>query len=51
VSPAGPLHLSFSIMVGLLVVGFVCNELISPVAEKYHEPDRRRSTTTTGAQA
>ncbi|WP_028938617.1 OFA family MFS transporter [Pseudonocardia spinosispora] len=30
--------LSFRIMIGLLVVGFVCNELIKPVAEKFHEP-------------
>ncbi len=29
---------SFTIMVGLLVVGFVCNELIRPVSERYHEP-------------
>ena len=27
-----------TIMVGLLVVGFVCNELIRPVSERYHEP-------------
>ncbi len=25
-------------MVGLLVVGFVCNELIRPASERYHEP-------------
>lgn len=31
--------LSFSIMIGLLVVGFVCNELIKPVAERWYEPD------------
>ncbi|WP_422748619.1 L-lactate MFS transporter [Mycobacterium sp. WMMD1722] len=31
--------LSFSIMIGLLVVGFVCNELIRPVADRWHEPD------------
>ncbi|OZM79232.1 OFA family MFS transporter [Pseudonocardia sp. MH-G8] len=30
--------LAFSIMIGLLVVGFVCNELIRPVNERYHEP-------------
>lgn len=29
--------LSFSIMIGLLVVGLVCNELIRPVNEKWHE--------------
>jgi MFS family permease len=31
-------HLSFEIMIGLLVVGFVCNELIKPVADRFHEP-------------
>jgi MFS family permease len=30
--------LSFSIMIGLLVVGFVANELVRPVNPKYHEP-------------
>ena len=37
---AGPARYtaSFTIMVGLLVVGFVCNELIRPVSERYHEP-------------
>jgi MFS family permease len=29
--------LAFSIMIGLLVVGFVCNELIRPVDERFHE--------------
>jgi MFS family permease len=29
---------SFYIMIGLLVVGFVANELVRPVKEKYHEP-------------
>jgi MFS family permease len=44
--------LSFSIMIGLLVVGFVCNELIRPVSAKFHEPDTDRSApTTAGAQA
>ncbi|MEJ3652756.1 OFA family MFS transporter [Actinomycetes bacterium KLBMP 9759] len=31
---------SFYIMIGLLVVGFVCNELIRPVDPRFHEPDR-----------
>jgi MFS family permease len=31
---------SFYIMIGLLVVGFVANELVRPVKEKYHEPVR-----------
>ena len=29
---------AFTIMIGLLVVGFVCNELIRPVHERFHEP-------------
>jgi hypothetical protein len=29
---------SFYIMIGLLVVGFVANELVRPVKEKFHEP-------------
>ncbi|MFF0145045.1 nitrate/nitrite transporter NarK [Amycolatopsis sulphurea] len=29
---------SFSIMIGLLVVGFVANELVRPVKARYHEP-------------
>ncbi len=29
---------AFLIMIGLLVVGFICNELIRPVSAKYHEP-------------
>ncbi|HTK63798.1 MAG TPA: OFA family MFS transporter [Pseudonocardia sp.] len=31
-------QLSFEIMIGLLVVGFVCNELIRPVDSRFHEP-------------
>ena len=27
-------------MVGVLVVGFIANLLVRPVAEKFHEPDR-----------
>jgi MFS family permease len=30
--------MSFAIMIGLLVIGFVANELVRPVKEKYHEP-------------
>jgi nitrate/nitrite transporter NarK len=30
--------LSFSIMIALLIVGLVCNELIKPVNDKWHEP-------------
>ena len=39
--------LSFSIMIGLLVVALVCNELIKPVNKKWHEPD---STVETAAK-
>lgn len=39
--------LAFSIMIGLLVVGFVANELIRPVDERFHEPTSGRSATTT----
>ena len=37
VAGPGRYTLSFTIMVGLLVVGFVCNELIRPVSKRYHE--------------
>src|SRR5882757_8526514 len=30
--------LSFRIMIGLLIIGFICNELIKPVDAKFHEP-------------
>ncbi len=44
--------LSFSIMIGLLIVGFVCNELIRPVNVRFHEPSTRpASTIPAGAQA
>lgn len=33
---------SLFIMIGLLAVGFLANELIRPVHEKYHEPPLRR---------
>ncbi len=51
----GRYSLSFSIMIGLLVIAFVCNELIKPVDERFHEPADAGTTTTTtkkaGAQA
>jgi MFS family permease len=40
---------SFIIMIVLLVIGFICNELIKPVADRFHE--QRTTETTTGAQA
>jgi hypothetical protein len=42
---------AFMIMTGLLVIGFVCNELIRPVDERFHEPRADAATSTTGAQA
>jgi len=36
--PAPLYVLSFDIMIGLLIVGFICNELIKPVDPKFHEP-------------
>ena len=30
--------LSFQIMIGLLIIGFICNELIKPVDARFHEP-------------
>lgn len=47
----GRYTLSFTIMIGLLVVGFVCNELIKPVNERFHEPSSSGATTTEGARA
>ncbi|MBW0093899.1 OFA family MFS transporter [Pseudonocardia sp. KRD-184] len=46
----GRYTMAFSIMIGLLVVAFVCNELIRPVNEKYHETETTDSATA-GAQA
>jgi MFS family permease len=52
VAGPGRYTLSFTIMVGLLVVGFVCNELIRPVSERYHEPAlKKRAGTRTEARA
>ncbi|MCE3552284.1 OFA family MFS transporter [Pseudonocardia sp. RS11V-5] len=31
---------AFTVMIVLLVLGFVANELVRPVADKWHEPDR-----------
>ncbi|MDQ4117311.1 MAG: OFA family MFS transporter [Actinomycetota bacterium] len=40
---------AFTIMIVLLAIGFVCNELIRPVASRFHEPEES-TTTTAGAQ-
>ncbi|MEO7195687.1 MAG: OFA family MFS transporter [Pseudonocardiaceae bacterium] len=43
VTGPGRYTLSFSIMIGLLIVGFVCNELIRPVNPRFHEPVPERA--------
>jgi hypothetical protein len=50
VAGPGRYTLSFTIMVGLLVVGFVCNELIKPVSERYHEQALDKTGTRTEAR-
>ena len=43
---------AFTIMIVLLVIGFVCNELIRPVSSRFHEPETgAEAVTTKGAQA
>jgi MFS family permease len=44
---------AFTVMIVLLVIGFIANELIKPVATKYHEPDTSTSPAAgrTGANA
>jgi MFS family permease len=41
---------AFMIMIGLLVIAFVCNELIRPVDERFHEPSADAAAKT-GASA
>jgi MFS family permease len=47
----GRYTVAFSIMIGLLVIGFICNELIRPVHDRHHEPAGEQAIRTTGAQA
>jgi MFS family permease len=42
---------AFMIVTGLLVIGFVCNELIRPVHPRYHQPGIGRTAATTRAEA
>ncbi len=43
---------AFTIMIVLLVIGFVCNELIRPVNSRFYEPDAEsEAVATKGAQA
>ncbi|MDQ3761222.1 MAG: MFS transporter [Actinomycetota bacterium] len=43
VTGPGRYTLSFLIMIGLLIIGFVCNELIRPVNPRFHEPVSERA--------
>ncbi|MGH3935862.1 MAG: OFA family MFS transporter [Pseudonocardiaceae bacterium] len=45
VTGPGRYTLSFSIMIGLLLIGFICNELIRPVNPRFHEPAERAAGT------
>jgi MFS family permease len=47
----GRYTLAFSIMIGLLIIGFICNELIRPVDERHHEPAGEQAIGATGAKA
>ncbi|WP_300009047.1 OFA family MFS transporter [Pseudonocardia sp.] len=47
----GRYTLAFSIMIGLLVVGFIANELIRPVSERFHEPTETSTSATAGARS
>ncbi|MEQ3553068.1 OFA family MFS transporter [Pseudonocardia nematodicida] len=42
---------AFSIMVVLLIIAFVCNELIKPVNSKFHEPEKAPAEATTPVTA
>lgn len=42
VTGPGRYTLSFSVMIGLLIIGFICNELIRPVNPRFHEPASER---------
>ncbi|GAB2987918.1 OFA family MFS transporter [Amycolatopsis acidiphila] len=42
---------SFYIMIALLVVGFIANEFVRPVKEKFHEPVAQRPGVTAGREA
>lgn len=43
--------MSFYIMIGLLVVGFIANELVRPVNPKFHEPARDAVGAKAGSEA
>jgi MFS family permease len=47
----GRYTVAFSIMIGLLVIGFICNELIRPVDARHHEPAGEQAIGATGAKA
>jgi MFS family permease len=43
--------MSFYIMIGLLIVGFIANELVRPVNPKFHEPAQGAVGATAGSEA
>jgi MFS family permease len=47
----GRYTVAFSIMIGLLIIGFICNELIRPVHERFHEPVGEQAISPEGAKA
>jgi MFS family permease len=47
----GRYSVAFSIMIGLLVIGFICNELIRPVHDRFHEPAGEQAISPEGATA
>jgi MFS family permease len=47
----GRYSVAFSIMIGLLVIGFICNELIRPVHDRFHEPAGEQAISPEGAKA
>lgn len=38
VAGPGRYSTSFSVMIGLLIIGFICNDIIHPVNPRFHEP-------------
>ena len=51
VTGPGRYTLSFSIMIGLLIIGFLCNELVRPVNPRFHEPASDPAAGKTGTVA
>ena len=47
--PAQAYSITMYIMAGLLLIGFICNQLIRPVHERYHYKDKAAQALNTGA--